>query len=229
MQKNKNVIFVIAVVTLVIIVGVVAYAIGQSRVTESKDSSSKSIEQKTVAEETNKFATLKGDAFDEAYIADMLAHHEGALNMSEMAGAAMGRTEILELSQSIIQSQVQEIYQMQTWQSEWGYEKTMGGHAGHSGMANDMAGSMMDMGASLQGLQGEAFDVKFLHLMIEHHQQAVDMSRYADTNAAHQELKDFAKQVITVQEAEIAQMKQWQKEWGYESVETTDSMPGMNH
>ena len=33
-------------------------------------------------------------------------------------------------------------------------------------------------------------------LMIEHHQQAVDMAKYADANASHQEIKDLAKQII---------------------------------
>ena len=49
--------------------------------------------------------------------------------------------------------------------------------------------------------------------MILHHQQAVDMSKYADTNAKHQEVKDLARAVITAQEKEIADMKSWQQKW----------------
>jgi uncharacterized protein (DUF305 family) len=163
----------------------------------------------------------------------MLAHHEGALNMSEMVSAGTERPELVQLAQTIMQTQSQELMKMQTWQKEWGYERTMGGHGSHAGMGNEMSGDMMMMGEELTGLKGSEFDKKFLELMIEHHQQAVDMSEYADTNASHQEIKDLAKAVITAQEAEINQMKQWQKDWGFE-VTSTDgdmpsSMPGMNH
>ena len=51
--------------------------------------------------------------------------------------------------------------------------------------------------------------------MILHHEQAIEMSRYAETNANHQELKDLAREVIAAQTKEIEQMKQWQQEWGY--------------
>jgi uncharacterized protein (DUF305 family) len=39
------------------------------------------------------------------------------------------------------------------------------------------------------------------------------MSGSAASNAKHQEVKDLAKNVITAQTAEIASMKQWQKDW----------------
>lgn len=229
MQKNKYTIIVIATIVAVIITGIAVYAISRNNINEKQPSNSQSTTEDVTAEDTNKFATLTGEAYDEAFIADMLAHHEGALNMAESAGAATERKEILDLSQSIMQTQAQEIIKMQALQAEWGYEKTLGGHASHSGMGNEMSGTMMDMGKELEGLNGVEFDKKFLELMIEHHQQAVDMSKYADTNAFHQEIKDLAKQIIEAQEAEIAQMQQWQMEWGFASNDSGSSMPGMNH
>jgi len=67
----------------------------------------------------------------------------------------------------------------------------------------------------LQGLKGEECDKEFLKQMILHHEQAVEMSQYAATNAKHQEIKDLASAVISAQTKEIEQMKQWQKDWGY--------------
>lgn len=229
MQKNKYTIIVIATIVVIAIAGIAVYAFSRNDVDKNQPSNSQSTAEDVTTEGTNKFASLMGEAYDEAFIADMLAHHEGALNMSEIAGAATERKEILDLSQSIIQTQAQEIIKMQAFQAEWGYEKTFGGHASHSGMANDTAGTMMDMGKELEGLKGVEFDKKFLELMIEHHQQAVDMSKYADVNASHQEIKDLAKQIIDAQEAEIAQMQEWQMEWGFASTNSSSSMPGMNH
>jgi uncharacterized protein (DUF305 family) len=229
MQKNKYTIIVILTIIAVAIAGIAVYAVNKNNVNEKQSSNSQSTAEDVTTEDTNKFATLKGEAYDEAFIADMLAHHEGALNMAEIAGAATERKEILDLSQAIMQTQAQEIIKMQALQAEWGYEKTFGGHASHSGMGNEMSGTMMDMGKELEGLKGVEFDKRFLELMIEHHQQAVDMSKYADVNASHQEIKDLAEQIINAQEAEIAQMQQWQMEWGFASNDSGSSMPGMNH
>ena len=41
------------------------------------------------------------------------------------------------------------------------------------------------------------------------------MAQYAEQNAKRQEVKDIASDIMTAQDAEIAQMKQWQQDWGY--------------
>jgi uncharacterized protein (DUF305 family) len=217
MKRNLNIIFI--AVTVLLLAGVGAWYFITGRQTTEKNqqqanTTSKAVTDSTAVVNDSKFAKLTGEAYDEAYIGDMLAHHEGALNMSEMVSAGTERPELLQLAQTIMQTQSQELMKMQTWQQEWGYERTMGGHGSHAGMGNEMSGDMMMMGEELTGLKGTEFDKKFLELMIEHHQQAVDMSKYADTNASHRELKGLAKAVIAAQEAEIAQMKQWQSEWG---------------
>lgn len=217
MKRNLKIIFI--AVTVLLLAGVGAWHFITGRQTTEKNqqqanTTSKAVTDSTAVVNDSKFAKLTGEAYDEAYIGDMLAHHEGALNMSEMVSAGTERPELLQLAQTIMQTQSRELMKMQTWQQEWGYERTMGGHGSHAGMGNEMSGDMMMMGEELTGLKGTKFDKKFLELMIEHHQQAVDMSKYADTNASHRELKDLAKAVIAAQEAEIAQMKQWQSEWG---------------
>jgi uncharacterized protein (DUF305 family) len=165
----------------------------------------------------SKYASLKGDAFDEQYIADMLAHHEAAASMSEQAMAVAAHDELFDLASDIVQVQSSEMMKMRQWQKDWGFEITnSGGHMSHGGGGADMAGDMVEMMNKLKGLTGEAYDKEFLSQMILHHQQAIDMSVDADTNAKRQEIKDLANDVITAQTAEIAQMKAWQKEWGYE-------------
>ncbi len=83
-------------------------------------------------------------------------------------------------------------------------------------MSNDgssMAMMMHDMNAALNGKSGDAFDQAFISEMIVHHQGAIDMAALALTSAKHSELKDLANDIITAQTSEIAQMKQWQKDW----------------
>ncbi len=75
--------------------------------------------------------------------------------------------------------------------------------------------SMNDMAKELKNRTGDNFDKAFLEMMIDHHQGAVDMAKEAQKNAKHQELKAMSNEIISAQEKEIAQMKAWQKEWGY--------------
>lgn len=213
-MKRNILLFSILGVALVA-VGVTVYFLTKPSTTTTTTTSNSNTEPSS---NQSKYATLKGEEFDETYLADMLAHHEGAVTMSENSAAQTNRAEILALSQSILQSQGEEMVQMLEWQEKWGYEKTMGGHASHSGStANEMAGHMMDMTDQLEGLKDEAYDEKFISLMIEHHQQAMDKSKYASSNAYHPEIKELASNVIKAQEAEIAQMKQWRMSWGFEN------------
>ncbi len=223
MKRNQ---VIIIIVGFIIVAGAAWMLVAASQKegnTKQQSSSATPDKKETKQVDDNKFATLTGTAFDEAYIADMMAHHEGAVNMGEQALSASERPEIKELANEIVFTQSREMAKMSEWQQEWGFDATMGAHGSHGGGANDMAGEMMDMGASLDGLKGDDFDKVFLEQMIIHHQQAVDMSKYADTNAERQEIKDLASAVIEAQEKEIAQMKQWQAAWGFKTTDTKAS------
>ncbi len=78
-----------------------------------------------------------------------------------------------------------------------------------------MGMSMNDMNSNLKGKTGDAFDKAFLTEMIDHHQGAIDMANLAKQNAKHDEIKTLANDIVTAQTKEIAEMKNWQKSWGY--------------
>lgn len=215
-MKQKNIILAfVGIAAAVVTIGIIGYTSNNSaKDVMPSETTSADVNKNTTSE--NKFANLKGDDFDEAFIADMLAHHEGAVNMSEQAQAVTNREEIRTLAGTITNVQSMEMIEMREWQKEWGYEVTnSGGHMSHGGDGMDMAGDMTEMMNKLQGLEGDAYDKEFLTQMIIHHQQAIDMAQYAEANAKHGEIKELAQNVITTQRAEIAQMQQWQREWGY--------------
>ncbi len=60
-----------------------------------------------------------GDEFDQAFLTEMIVHHEGAVAMAELALQNANRQEIKDLSQAIISAQKTEITQMNSWLSEW--------------------------------------------------------------------------------------------------------------
>ena len=78
--------------------------------------------------------------------------------------------------------------------------------------------TMHDMSEMLTGKNGDDYDKAFLSGMIEHHEGALDMAMQSEQSAKHDEIKQLSKDVVTAQQNEIAKMKQWQQEWGYESI-----------
>lgn len=60
-----------------------------------------------------------GDEFDKAFLAGMLIHHEGAVEMAEAALVSANHEEIKEMAKAIIDTQSKEISQMRAWETEW--------------------------------------------------------------------------------------------------------------
>lgn len=90
-----------------------------------------------------------------------------------------------------------------------GEMKGMMDHSMHGGMKGQMDGMMME----LEGKKGDDFDRAFLREMIVHHEGAVEMAESALQNAKHQEIRDLSSAIISAQEKEIGQMKEWESEW----------------
>lgn len=223
MKKQQRTYTFLAIIIAAIAVGGIVFAYFMSRANTSNnttmpgmDHSATSMSDESNKSETyKKYAALKGEAYDKDFIANMIVHHESAINMAEMALASAKHQEIKDLAFKINTSQGKEIVSMRSWQTAWGYPAT----SGHSMTGMEEAGHSMegmeDMNAALDGLTGDTFDKKFLELMVEHHQGAIDMAKPASSNASHQEVKDLAKEIITAQTKEINQMMQWQTAWGY--------------
>lgn len=60
-----------------------------------------------------------GDAFDEAFIDEMIVHHEGAVSMAEAALKSASHQEIKDMARAIIDAQTAEIEQMKQWKKSW--------------------------------------------------------------------------------------------------------------
>ena len=90
------------------------------------------------------------------------------------------------------------------------------GHAHMDGDHDPMQMSMADMWAMLEWKTGDDLDRAFLEWMIPHHQGAIDMAEFL-VDAKHPELQKMWEEIIKTQQAEIDQMNQWLKQWGYKN------------
>lgn len=62
-----------------------------------------------------------GDEFDKAFIEGMIPHHQGAIDMANLALASAKHAEIREMATDIITAQQREIDMMNQWLQDWGY------------------------------------------------------------------------------------------------------------
>jgi uncharacterized protein (DUF305 family) len=215
---NKKLITVLALAALLVI-GVGVYTLTKEDTPDTSTTTNSSQQASTSTEESatyKQFAALKGEDYDRMFLSNMIAHHQGAVDMAKLAQTNAKHEELKSMANDIISAQTSEITSMENYQKAWGYPASSGEMMeDHSamGMMDDMAGMMTE----LQGKTGDDFDKTFVQLMIEHHTSAIDMAKPGVTNAQHQEVKDLAAAVVSAQTKEVAQMKQWQKDWGYES------------
>lgn len=162
-----------------------------------------------------KYASLKGEAYDKAFLSGMTVYHSVAMNMGEQAGSSTNREEILNLTAEMSEVQGRDMVKMMDLQTKFGYPVTNGHDMSNMGTASASMDDMSTMNEELQGLSNEAFDKKFLEFLIIYHQDSIDMSRPAQTNAESQEVKDLARNITASQRQRIDEMKRLQVEWGF--------------
>lgn len=155
--------------------------------------------------------------FDLRFMDAMIPHHQGAVKMAQEALQKSKRPEIKKLAQSIIADQDKEIAQMQQWHKAWYASAANTPMAwdsktkGMMPMSQDHMNSMMmnmDLGAA-----DDQFDLRFINAMTPHHESAIVMANDALQKSTRPEVQKLAKAIVSSQQTEAAQMKQWRKAW----------------
>lgn len=214
-SNDKKIMIFMAIVMAVLVIGVTVFAINKNGEELSSSSANQSANLVDVnSDDYKNFMTYLGEDYDRYFIANMIAHHQGAIEMGNMAIEKAQHQELKDLGNAIVSAQTGEVNSMTSWQTQWGYPVSSGEMMmDHSAMG--MMAQMDGMSESLKSLSGDAFDKAFLAQMIIHHQSAINMAAPGKTNALHQEVKDLTAAIISAQTSEIKQMKQWQSDWGY--------------
>ncbi|HRJ06221.1 MAG TPA: DUF305 domain-containing protein [Candidatus Saccharibacteria bacterium] len=81
---------------------------------------------------TSSLKNKTGDDFDEAFISGMIAHHQGAIDMANLAKQNAKHSEIKNLANDIVTAQTKEINEMNSWQAKWGYDSSGSTNSSHS-------------------------------------------------------------------------------------------------
>jgi len=158
-------------------------------------------------------------AVDVGFSRDMARHH---LQGVEMANIALERSvdpAVRGLAFDIASTQNNQVGRMHGWLALWGYSPTggdvmswmSGAGGGHSGHEADASGLMPGMATeeeltTLRSLDGTAFDVEFLRLMMRHHQGGLEMAEYAVEHAETPVVRTLAQAIAESQTAETTLM-----------------------
>ena len=73
----------------------------------------------TMSGMTSGLSGKTGEGFDEAFLQEMIVHHEGAVEMAQLALTNAKHDEIKTMAKAIIAAQNAEIVQMKAWQVSW--------------------------------------------------------------------------------------------------------------
>lgn len=176
------------------------------------------------------------DGPEAGFARDMQVHHAQAVEMSLIVREKSRDPALRAMAYDVITSQQQQIGQMYAWLEGWGLSQassqapmawmSSAGHSGMAGMATE-SGSMMVLPdgrmpgmasasdlALLRAESGRTAEVRWLRLMIPHHQAGVRMAQAVIGMSDDPRVVQLARAIRDAQKAEIDQMRQMLVERG---------------
>ncbi|MCQ3972051.1 MAG: DUF305 domain-containing protein [Anaerolineae bacterium] len=158
--------------------------------------------------------------FDQMFIDMMVPHHQSAIEMAQIMQQQGENPELKAMAESMIQSQQAEIDQLRQWRQQWyGSSETpsmaqMPMLPGMSQMEHTGEMMTMDMTSEIERVRNapKPIDATFIEAMMKHHQMAIEAATIAEQQAAHQEIKDTARNIIQEQQGEISELSRISEE-----------------
>lgn len=158
--------------------------------------------------------------FDLAYIDSMTRHHYSVIWLATQAMDQLEDPRLRDIAQAVLDTQPGETLQLIALREEWYPDEPLevSDERLHEMMMITMAGGMDTCGGIdhmnlMNGdwlvrefLGAENKDVRFIDLVVPHHQMAVRQSQVGLEQAEHEELRALLEDVITAQTAEIEEM-----------------------
>ncbi len=147
-----------------------------------------------------------GNGIDRAFVADMIPHHQSAVQMAKIAKGRGTSTFVKSLADDITRTQNAEIEIMQGVGSRLDV-------AGVKPKSLGIAEHEMGMDMDLSELRtADPFDKAFIDMMIPHHQGAIRMARVELAKGSDAKAKQLATAIIDAQTREIKAMNKHRTE-----------------
>jgi uncharacterized protein (DUF305 family) len=159
------------------------------------------------------FSAAKGVAYDQLFVVDMATNQQNTAALADVAASRAEHAALRDFASRSVEGAHQRSQSLAAWRQEWGYQAAPAAAADHSTeeLSDESAGSA----AQLAAQTGGTVDRLFLEQSIELHTVALDIAGPGKTQAGHTEVRQLAGEMTTQQTQELKQLRQWQKEWGY--------------
>ena len=142
------------------------------------------------------------DEDDVTFAQEMIPHHAQALRMVEMVERHGASDELADLAAQMETAQEREIGLMEQMLETWGEDLPDSGLMGH-GMSG-MDGEALER---LEDVRPDDFDSMWALMMIEHHEDAIEMAEVELDEGVKPEAHQLARDIIEAQTREIAQLE----------------------
>jgi uncharacterized protein (DUF305 family) len=144
---------------------------------------------------------------DKAFIDAMVPHHQGAVDMAEVALENADHQEIRSLAEDIVSAQEAEIEELKAIkQQEFGTPEV----PMEMSAKETKAMGMTDPG---ELATKDPFDKAFIDAMIPHHRSAIEMASVALQETDNARIEEMVWAIVDAHKKEIAQMQCWREEW----------------
>lgn len=157
---------------------------------------------------------MPGGTSDIAFAQAMIAHHQQAVEMADLALAHATSAKVKDLATRIKAAQGPEITTMTTWLTAWGQPSAMpsssdGGMGGMDMGSVTQSGMMSDQDMmTLKAATGTQFDQTWLQMMITHHQGAIAMAQQVLGASSNTDVKTLASSIVSTQTSDVDIMRQ---------------------
>lgn len=174
---------------------------------------------------TKNLRTLQGEAFDMAFISQMIEHHKQGIKMAQLALQQAQSSAVKQFAEKTAQMQQKDISEL---------TGMLGGKTPHDGNTHGTGGSSASSNASshnmsanehqqheqmkqetmskLQSAQGAEFDRVFVTEMLKHHEMGKEMAQLAQKQGAREDVRAFATKTVKQQEKESQELKGLKKQ-----------------
>jgi len=162
-----------------------------------------------------------GDVFTDAdvsFATEMIPHHAQALQMVDLTVGRDLDPAVATLAEDIRAAQGPEIEQLVDWLTAWDepIPETARDHANADGGMDDMDDmDDMDMPGMMSGaelddlaaLEGREFEQRWLEMMVEHHNGAIEMAQAEQADGRFAPAVELAGSIADGQDAQVTEME----------------------
>ncbi|WP_449061570.1 DUF305 domain-containing protein [Planomonospora algeriensis] len=141
---------------------------------------------------------------DVMFLQMMIPHNRQGTELAGLAGTRSARSAVKTLAAAIAVTQEQEAEAMAGRLERWGrpLEAEAHAHDAHGGLHV----TSPEEAEALRGVTGDAFDVRFLNVMVAHQHNAVEMARAEVRDGRHPEVVELARRIELSRSAQIKAM-----------------------